>query len=62
LLVAAGLGGFPLLRLADHCPQRILEGVRVSAREQHERACVASSPGRARFPADDLRQGFQPGR
>ena len=31
----AGLGGVPLLRLVDHCPQRILEDVGVSAPEQH---------------------------
>ena len=58
----AGLGGVPLLRLADHCPQRILEDVRVSALEQHQRACAAFQPGRARLPADNLREGFWPER
>jgi hypothetical protein len=32
----------------------------VSALEQHERAGAVFQSGRARLPADDLRQGFQP--
>ena len=34
----------------------------MSAPEQHQRARAAFQPGRARLPADDLREGFRPER